>query len=139
MTGMTAAKQQRSTRQRAAVTDLLATTPGFASAQELHRLLVERGDSVGLATVYRTMQALAEAGEVDTVRSPDGEVHYRKCRAERHHHHLVCRTCGRAVELDASAVESWVSAMASQAGFVDVQHTIELFGQCRDCVAAGAA
>src|SRR5699024_9136283 len=59
------------------------------------------GTPIGLATGYRILQALAEAGEVDVVRTGDGEALYRLCRSTEHHHHLLCRRCGRAVELDA--------------------------------------
>lgn len=124
---------KRSTRQRRAVVDLLAGTSDFHSAQELHRMLADAGATVGLATVYRTLQALADAGEVDALRGPDGEVRYRRCAQSGHHHHLVCRGCGRAVELDAAEVEAWAGAMAARYGFTGVEHTIELFGRCAEC------
>ena len=80
-------------RQRSAVLALLDELDGFRSAQDLHALLRERGDSVGLATVYRALQALVDDGEVDVLRSADGEAVYRRC-SPSHHHHLVCRSCG---------------------------------------------
>ena len=84
----------RPTRQRIAVAEAMASFDDFRSAQEIHDLLGRRGDPVGLSTVYRTLQRLAEAGEVDMLRSEDGEAIYRRC-TDTHHHHLVCRTCGR--------------------------------------------
>ena len=125
----------RTTRQRTAVADALEDALEFHSAQELHRILVDRGDAVGLATVYRTLQTMADAGDVDQLRSPDGEVRYRKCERTGHHHHLVCRRCGRTVEIDAESVESWAGAIASRYGFTEVEHTVELFGLCSDCAA----
>src|SRR5690625_983129 len=86
---------KRMTRQRAAVYELLEDTSGFRSAQQLHALLSDAGHSVGLATVYRTLTALAEAGEVDVLRAGDGESLFRRCVRTEHHHHLVCRECGR--------------------------------------------
>lgn len=129
---------QRTTRQRTAVAELLEHSAEFRSAQEVHRMLADRGESVGLATVYRTLQALAEVGEVDALRGPDGEVRYRRCDEQSHHHHLVCRRCGTAVELDAAAVEAWSSTIAATHGFTAVEHTIELFGLCAACSAADA-
>lgn len=123
----------RTTRQRTAVADLLAQTTEFVSAQEVHRLLIDRDESVGLATVYRTLQILADDGQVDALRGPDGEVRYRMCARESHHHHLVCRVCGRTTELDAQAVEAWAKAIAADQGYSDVEHTVELFGTCPDC------
>ena len=95
-------------------------------------MLRERGERVGLTTVYRTLQALADSGEVDVMRPPGGEHLYRRC-SEGHHHHLVCRSCGRTVEVGAVAVETWAETVAARHGFADVSHTMEIFGTCPDC------
>ncbi|MGZ4592136.1 MAG: Fur family transcriptional regulator, partial [Actinomycetes bacterium] len=116
----------------AAVTELLAGVDDFRSAQELHDLLRHRGVSVGLTTVYRTLQALADSGELDVLRSDDGETVYRRC-SPRHHHHLVCRVCGRTVEVEGAAVERWADDVAAEHGFTDVGHTLEIVGTCADC------
>ncbi|MDT3395637.1 Fur family transcriptional regulator [Streptomyces sp. B1866] len=127
----------RATRQRAAVAAALDEVDEFRSAQELHDILKHRGESVGLTTVYRTLQSLADAGEVDVLRTSDGEAVYRRC-SSGHHHHLVCRSCGKAVEVEGPAVEKWAEAITAEHGFVDVAHTIEIFGTCEDCAAAAA-
>jgi Fur family transcriptional regulator, ferric uptake regulator len=122
----------RNTRQRSAVSDLLATVEGFHSAQELHAMLRARGERVGLTTVYRTLQGLADAGAVDVMRPPGGEHLYRRCSAG-HHHHLVCRVCGHTVEVAGPTVESWADRVAAEHGYTDVSHTLEIFGTCRAC------
>lgn len=122
----------RSTRQRAAISALLETVEDFRSAQELHDALRERGENIGLTTVYRTLQAMAEAGTVDTLRADTGESVYRLC-SEHHHHHLVCRDCGATVEVGDREVEAWAAQIAAEHGFSDVSHTIEIFGTCADC------
>ncbi|WP_454301654.1 Fur family transcriptional regulator [Salana multivorans] len=99
------------------------------------RALRARGQRIGLATVYRTLASMAELGEVDAIRAPDGETRYRRCELRVHHHHLVCRSCGAAVELDARAVEKWATALAAQHAYTDVEHTVELFGLCPACSA----
>lgn len=114
----------------------LSSVDDFRSAQELHDLLRRRGDAVGLTTVYRTLQALADAGEIDVLRSDDGESIYRRC-SDGHHHHLVCRNCGKAVEVEDSQVEEWADQVAAAHGFINVQHTVEVFGLCAGC--AGSA
>ncbi|MFC5720144.1 Fur family transcriptional regulator [Streptomyces gamaensis] len=124
----------RSTKQRAAVAAALDEVDEFRSAQELHDMLRHRGASVGLTTVYRTLQSLADAGEVDVLRTSEGEAVYRRC-SQGHHHHLVCRVCGKAVEVEGPAVEKWAEAIASEHGFVDVAHTVEVFGTCGECAA----
>ena len=122
----------RNTRQRSAVSALLAEVEGFHSAQDLHAMLRDRGERVGLTTVYRTLQGLADAGEVDVMRPPGGEHLYRRC-SEGHHHHLVCRACGRTVEVEGPAVETWAERVAAKHGYADISHTLEIFGTCPDC------
>lgn len=122
----------RNTRQRRAVAGVLEELTAFTSAQQIHELLDGRGEQVSLATVYRNLQALSEAGEVDALRGDDGETRYRRCSAG-HHHHLVCRSCGRTVEVEGPTVERWADRVASENGFSDVSHTLEIFGRCADC------
>jgi Fur family ferric uptake transcriptional regulator len=124
----------RNTRQRGAVSALLAEAEGFHSAQDLHAMLRSRGDAVGLTTVYRTLVSMAEAGEIDVMQTPGGENLYRRCSGG-HHHHLVCRSCGRTVEVLGPAVEAWADKVAAQHGYRDVSHTLEIFGTCPACAA----
>jgi Fur family transcriptional regulator, ferric uptake regulator len=123
---------RRQTRQRTAVLALLDELDGFRTAQDLHALLRERGDAVGLATVYRALQALVDDGLVDVLRSEDGEAAYRRC-SPVHHHHLVCRSCGTTVEVADPPVERWTARVAAEHGFADVQHQLEVFGTCSAC------
>ena len=122
----------RNTRQRRAVIAVLQDLNGFASAQEIHDVLKQRGESVGLSTVYRSLQTLAEAAEVDALRNDEGEVLYRRC-SSGHHHHLVCRSCGRTIEVEGPTVERWADKVAGEHGFVDIEHTLEIFGTCESC------
>ena len=67
------------------------------------------------------------------LRTGDGEAVYRRCPTATHHHHLVCRSCGRSIEVEAPAVEAWATAIGRTHGFSEMTHTVELFGTCRDC------
>jgi Fur family transcriptional regulator, ferric uptake regulator len=124
---------QRMTRQRSAVTEALAGIDDFRSAQQLHEMLRDRGTGVGLATVYRTLASLAADGEVDVLRTPDGEAVYRRCHARGHHHHLVCRECGHTVEIEGPGVEVWADQVGTEYGFSEIEHTVELSGTCSGC------
>jgi Fur family transcriptional regulator, ferric uptake regulator len=128
-------KTRRPTRQQVAVAQALDERGDFTSAQELHATLRSQGNSVGLATVYRALQAMAADGEVDVLRTDDGEAVYRRCASEHHHHHLVCRECGRTVEVEGPAVERWATKISAEHGFTDVTHQMEIFGVCADCPA----
>lgn len=122
----------RPTRQRKVVADALAELETFCSAQEIHALLSERGETVGLATVYRTLQLFAESGNLDALRGDDGETRYRQC-SSGHHHHLVCRACGRTVEVEGPTVERRADRVSAEHGFTQVSHQLEIFGNCPDC------
>ena len=124
---------KRNTWQREAVRQALATHVGFVSAQRLHAQLVESGTAIGLATVYRALTSLADADEADCLQSPEGEQLYRSCSTEGHHHHLICRSCGRTVEIAADDIERWTGAIASANGFTRVSHVIDIFGDCAEC------
>jgi Fur family ferric uptake transcriptional regulator len=130
---MPADQPPRPTRQRAAVSGVLDDVDDFRSAQEIHAMLRARGERVGLATVYRTLQGLAQAAQVDVLRNADGEAVYRRCTSDEHHHHLVCRECGRTVEVAGPAVEQWAERVAAEHGFAEVSHTLEVFGTCARC------
>jgi Fur family transcriptional regulator, ferric uptake regulator len=129
----TGARAVRATRQRAAVSALLDRLDDFRSAQEIHEELRRIGEGIGLTTVYRTLQTLADGGEVDVLRTGSGEAVYRRCTTEDHHHHLVCRRCGHTVEIEGPAVESWAQRVADAHGFSELSHTAEIFGLCREC------
>lgn len=122
---------RRPTRQQAAVAARLEEIEDFTSAQDLHARMRAAGEQVGLATVYRTLTTLAATGEVDVLRTDDGEAVYRMC-STGHHHHLVCRDCGRTVEIEGPAVERWTERVAAEHGFRDVAHTLEIFGTCAE-------
>ena len=127
----------RRTWQRAAIRELLNATQEFRTAQQVHEALAREGARVGLATVYRHLQSLTDSGEVDVIRTDDGQASYRACgtATHAHHHHLICRSCGRTVEIAFAGVEELIDALARQHGFSDVDHSIELHGVCPDCAA----
>lgn len=129
----------RATRQRAAVHDILERTDGFRSAQQIHSALEAEGTRVGLATVYRNLTAMAEAGEIDQVRNAEGEALYRSCERPEHHHHIVCRSCGHTVEVSGGELEEWITSVSAAHGFTQMEHTAEFFGLCSACSAGPGA
>lgn len=108
---------------------------GFRPAQDIYAILRAQGHKVGLSTVYRHLQTLTEQGIADAIHSSDGETSYRFCGEvpAGHHHHLVCRVCGRAEEVEGRAVERWATEVAARHGYTEVDHTVEVFGVCRSC------
>lgn len=125
--------QERSTRQKRALAAALAASDQFRSAQDIFADLRARGENIGLTTIYNQLRALADAGEVDALQAGSGETLYRRCNTDQHHHHLVCRLCGRTVEVEGPEVERWADEIAERHGFVEITHTIEILGVCRAC------
>jgi len=130
---------QRNTWQRDRVREALTDAPGFVSAQALHATLRDENTGIGLATVYRALATLAASGEADQLQSPDGEAIYRACSTTGHHHHLICRSCGLAVEIEATEVEAWAQRTAAAHGFTEAEHVVDIFGLCSSCAAQRAA
>jgi Fur family ferric uptake transcriptional regulator len=125
----------RPTRQRMLVLETLAAEPHDATAQEIHARLRERGERVGLATVYRALSALKAREVVDELSHRSGESCYRLC-SPGHHHHLVCSRCHRVDELEDCEVDAWVAKASRTHGFRPASHTLEVVGVCAGCRAA---
>lgn len=125
---------QRMTKQRSAIFDLLHKEAGFLSAQEVYEKLRAQGSDVGLATIYRNLQTLADNKQVDVLRAEDSDIQlFRYCREDTHHHHLVCRACGKTVDITWKDFESWARQIAQENNFSSVSHSLELYGICADC------
>lgn len=138
-TATTGKRRHRVTRQGGIVRDQLASGDGFRSAQTVFSELRAKGEAIGLSTVYRHLQALADEGDADTLQTAEGEALYRLCgQSSRHHHHLVCRLCGRTVEIEGRSVERWAAQVAADNGFSEVDHTVELLGVCQPCAATSS-
>lgn len=127
---------ERSTRQKRALAAVLDSSDAFRSAQDLFAELRRRGERVGLTTVYNQLRSLAETGDIDVLRADDGEFLYRRCSTFGHHHHLLCRVCGRTVEVEGPEVERWAEHVGSTNGFVEISHTVEVVGTCAQCARA---
>lgn len=130
---------ERATWQKRALATALAQSDTFRSAQQIHAQLRESGDRIGLTTVYNQLRAMAASGLVDVLRAEDGESLYRRCSTEDHHHHLLCRSCGKTVEIDAPEIEQWATSIARSRRFTDVVHTLEIVGTCQACRRAAKA
>jgi Fur family transcriptional regulator, ferric uptake regulator len=123
---------KRETWQKRAVQQALSAARGFVSAQELHQRLATAERRVGLTTVYRALTDLVETGEADALPTPEGELKYRACETG-HHHHISCRSCGKAVEFELEGLERAVRELAQKHGFKEVEHSLEIFGLCASC------
>ncbi len=122
----------RPTAQRVTIAAELLREHDDVTAQELHARLQSRGERLGLATVYRTLGLLAGAGAVDTLPHHPGELCYRWC-GDEHHHHLVCSECHRVVEVGGCTLDEWLAGLSREHGFVATGHRLEVAGLCAGC------
>jgi len=126
--------QHKLTRPRQAVLDTLATAQEHLTPAEVHLRAKARYPRLGLTTVYRTLELLAELGLVCRIHRDDG-CHSYAVRNARHGHHLVCSRCGRAVEFADCNLQALVEALQARTGFRIEGHILELTGQCPSCLA----
>jgi Fur family ferric uptake transcriptional regulator len=126
------AKGVRPTKQRLEVLTELGKERDDVTAQDLWRRLRERDSSTGLATVYRTLALLSEQGVVDSFSHHGSELCYRLC-GEAHHHHLVCTSCHRVVEVEQCGLGDWLDEVSRRHGFVATDHRVEIAGLCKSC------
>jgi Fur family ferric uptake transcriptional regulator len=118
------------------VLEHLAAQSCCRGAQEVHDALRGEGHRIGLASVYRMLDALAELALVQRVDVGDGVVRYEPARHADHHHHLVCGECGKVEPFADPGLEHAIEAVEEQSGYAVVAHEIVLRGACGDCRAA---
>lgn len=124
----------KSTAQRGLIVDVFLKTEGHLSTEELYEKVKSVDNSVGQATVYRTMKLLCESGLAREVHFGDGLARYEKYNEDHDHHdHLICQSCGKNLEVVDERIESLQEELAKQHGFVLTSHRMYLYGVCSDC------
>jgi len=123
----------RLTRPRRAVMDILKSAKIPLSPQTIHQRSFETKDEIGLVTVYRTLDVLAELGLVRRVHDHD-ECHGYVLASPGHHHHLICRKCGKAVEFTGEGdLSTMLERIHRQTGYDIDEHLLQLYGVCPEC------
>ena len=128
----------RATAARRAVVDLIAGREGHFTAADLVADARSRGLGIGRATIFRTLDVLAELRGVERLDLPTGEHSYVACEPA-HHHHVVCSSCGRSSDADDTGLRAVVRDIERQTGYRIDEHRLELFGRCPDCLAGASA
>lgn len=110
----------------------LASLGGAFTAEDLHTAVSALRPGIGVATVYRAVTAMAEAGSLAPVGARDGSTLYTRCAGGKHHHHLVCTGCGTVVSV-ACPVDGPLVRSAREAGYTVTAHEVTLYGLCPTC------
>ena len=133
----TDALARRGTRRsvaRDAVVAALAAQECCASAQEIHTRLRADGSTIGIASVYRTLELLHGMGLVTRVETGDGVARFEPTHpGGEHHHHLVCTRCGAVEAFHDDALEEAIHRVAERVDFEVTGHDIALRGICSAC------
>jgi Fur family ferric uptake transcriptional regulator len=103
------------------------------TAEELYDLVKQHDRTIGQATVYRVLKLLSEAGLAREVDFGDGVMRYEHHLGHGHHDHLICRGCGKTVELVDPEIEALQVRLAQSAGFELTDHKMYLYGRCAAC------
>ena len=119
---------------RAAVVELLGRQDCCVSAQEIHDRLRKARRPVGIASVYRALETLADLRLVKRVDAGDGIARYEPAATDGdHYHHLVCRDCGKVEAFSDSRLERAIDRVAGGLGYSVEEHEVVLLGACGDC------
>ncbi len=130
--GRLTSEGHRLTMPRQAIIKLVAPRHDHFSAQEVWDEVRDQHTGIGRATVFRTLDLLAELGVLNRIHTGDGCHRYTVCET-RHHHHLMCVQCGTVTALEAAGIEQQIRRMAGEAGFEVLTHHLELIGRCASC------
>ena len=128
----------RLTRPRRAVADLVNSRSGHFTAADLLDDARRKRQPIGRATLFRNLDLFTELGALERLDLPNGEHAYVSCEPEQHHDLVVCRSCGTAVEVEDSGLQSVVAEIANRSGYVIDTHRLELFGTCPSCAEKAA-
>jgi Fur family ferric uptake transcriptional regulator len=124
---------------RAAIIDFLSRAEKHMSAKEIHVALHKTHPSIGLSTVYRTLDFMARIHKVTKICIGDGQIRYEFKKEDDHHHHLICTKCGKIinysefVDEELLLVRKTEEKLAKKYDFKIQDHNIEYFGICEKC------
>lgn len=130
------ARGVRMTPQRAMIVQAIEEMPGHITADEVYQRVQRASPYVNLATVYRTLDLLAEMGFVTVSDMGTGAAHF-VLHSHATHHHAVCRRCGRSIEFAPELLDTFMAAMVERYGFFTEANHIVIFGCCADCADEG--
>jgi Fur family ferric uptake transcriptional regulator len=123
----------RMTRPRKEVAAILKESKVPLSPQTIHQIALARNCNIGLVSVYRTLDLLSELDLVRRVHGQDG-CHGYVLASPGHHHHLICRKCGKAVEFTGSGdLSDFIERIEKKTGFAIDEHILQLYGLCPQC------
>ena len=120
----------KQTRQRQTIFETFVASTDHVAIDEILDRVKDRMPGVGYATVYRAMKLFAEAGVAQERHFGDGQTRYEPARADEHHDHLICVSCGHIFEFEDLVIEERQREVADRNGLRIVSHHHDIFGAC---------
>jgi len=102
------------------------------SAEDLYKALLEEGEDVGIATIYRVLTQFESAGLV-TRHHFEGGISVFELNQGEHHDHILCIKCGKVEEFVDEIIEQRQKDIAEKSGFTMTDHSLNIYGICKDC------
>lgn len=121
------------TKERSAILRAFMEAERHVTAEELYRMMKEKHASIGLATIYRTLNLFCECGLAEQRQFGDGHARYELTYNVNHHDHLVCIQCKKIIEFENLDIEKLQEKVAKKNNFTIYTHKLELYGFCSDC------
>jgi Fur family ferric uptake transcriptional regulator len=128
------------TQQREAVAQVVFSSTGHLSVEEIEQRLRQGEERIGKATIYRTLDLLVKSKLVEEHDFGEGFKRYEhRLSRQPVHEHLICIECGTVLEFRSDEVARIEQRVLSDHGFEPTRHRLEIYGLCRDCRSAGVA
>lgn len=127
----------KATPKRLAILELLEAESGYASPEELWKTLKGRFERLGLPTVYRNLEELAESGVLTKVIHPNRQLYYYFCSNQEHHHHFVCLSCRKVEDIPSCGIDALEREVSMRNGGKVLSHILQLNGLCGCCANKG--
>jgi len=124
----------KSTPKRLAVLEILAEEDTYISPEEIWRSMKERFSRIGLPTVYRILEELADGGVISKVIHPNRQLYYYFCRNRQHHHHFICLSCRKVADVEACGLERIEEQVRERMGGTVLSHILQVNGLCSACI-----
>lgn len=121
------------TKERSAVLRAFLDSERHITAEALYRKMKDEGSSIGLATIYRTLNLFCASGLAEQRQFGEGQARYELTYNVSHHDHLICKQCNRIIEFENQEIEALQEKVAQKNNFKIFSHKLELYGLCRDC------
>ncbi|OGF98190.1 MAG: hypothetical protein A2Z86_07005 [Candidatus Glassbacteria bacterium GWA2_58_10] len=121
------------TRQRRRIAEIIFTTVGHLSVEDIQNILRQRKISASIASIYRTLDVLIKSSLVVQHRFGKRFKRFEAARQDQHHDHLICNNCGKVMEFKNDTIEELQRQVAKEHSFVITNHKLDIYGHCSKC------